>query len=266
MRIVTVLLIALSLAVLPGCSEVSPTPARQPARGGGAKPPTAQGAAQPSVSPLAAAKPANAEVAPTAAFEKHLVGLRRKLPAGFNIAVQPPFVVVGNETPARVRQRAVSTVKWAVDQLKSSYFDTDPSVIIDVWLFKDKKSYRYYAKKLFGEDPGTPYGYYSSRHRAMVMNIATGGGTLVHEIVHPFVEANFPDCPAWFNEGLGSLYEQSAERAGRIVGLTNWRLAGLQRALVRGPIPSFKALTSTSSYAFYEEDPGTNYAQARYLL
>ena len=46
------------------------------------------------------------------------------------------------------------------------------------------------------------------------MNIATGGGTLVHEIVHPFVEANFPGCPTWFNEGLGSLYEQSAERKG----------------------------------------------------
>ena len=24
------------------------------------------------------------------------------------------------------------------------------------------------------------------------MNISTGGGTLVHEIVHPFIEANFP--------------------------------------------------------------------------
>ncbi len=262
MRIFTVLLAALSLTTVSSCTEVSPTPARQPARGGGFAPPTAQLATQLST----AAKPVATEVAPSAAFEKHLVGLRRKLPPGFTVVLQPPFVVVGDEAPARVRQRSVSTVKWAVDQLKSSYFDADPKFIIDVWLFKDKKSYRHYAKKLFGEDPDTPYGYYSSRHRAMVMNIATGGGTLVHEIVHPFVEANFPDCPAWFNEGLGSLYEQSAERRGRIVGLTNWRLAGLQRALRRGPIPSFKTLTSTNSYAFYEQDPGTNYAQARYLL
>ena len=35
------------------------------------------------------------------------------------------------------------------------------------------------------------------------MNISTGGGTLVHEIVHPFIEANFPACPPWLNEGLG---------------------------------------------------------------
>ena len=50
------------------------------------------------------------------------------------------------------------------------------------------------------------------------MNISTGGGTLVHEIVHPFVAANFPNCPAWFNEGLGSLYEQSGEVNGAIHG------------------------------------------------
>jgi hypothetical protein len=100
----------------------------------------------------------------------------------------------------------------------------------------------------------------------MVMNIATGGGTLVHEIVHPYIEANFPAAPAWFNEGMGSLYEQSAERGDRIVGLTNWRLAGLQRAIEAGRVPSFRTLTATSTRAFYDDDPGTNYAQSRYLL
>ena len=53
-----------------------------------------------------------------------------------------------------------------------------------------------------------------------MMNIGTGGGTLVHEIVHPFVAANFPHCPPWFNEGLGSLYEQCGEEDGRIHGYT----------------------------------------------
>jgi len=87
----------------------------------------------------------------------------------------------------------------------------------------------------------------------------------VHEIVHPFVEANFPACPAWFNEGLGSLYEQSAERNGRIVGLTNWRLRGLQEAVRKDQLPSFRELCTTTTSEFYYEDKGTNYAQARYL-
>ncbi len=97
------------------------------------------------------------------------------------------------------------------------------------------------------------------------MNISTGGGTLVHEIVHPFMSANFPECPSWFNEGLASLYEQSSERDGRIIGLTNWRLAGLQEAIREGTVPPFKTLCGTTTRQFYDQDKGTNYSQARYL-
>lgn len=184
----------------------------------------------------------------------------------FHYVVQKPFVVIGDEPASFVEQRAVRTVKWAVDRLKQAYFARDPKHVLSVWLFRDKTSYRKHTKAIFGDNPDTPYGYYSSTHRALIMNIATGGGTLVHEIVHPFIESNFPACPAWFNEGLGSLYEQSSSRAGRIIGLTNWRLAGLQKAIRAGTVPSFKQLMSTTTHAFYNADPGTNYAQARYLL
>ena len=102
-------------------------------------------------------------------------------------------------------------------------------------------------------------------HQALVMNIATGGGTLVHEIVHPFMAANFPGCPSWFNEGLASLYEQCGEREGRIRGETNWRLPGLQQAIRADRVPSFESLMSTTTRQFYDKDPGTNYSQARYL-
>jgi hypothetical protein len=184
----------------------------------------------------------------------------------FTVVVQSPFVVVGDDSPEQVRAHAAHVVRWAVDRLKRDFFTQEPERILDVWLFKDSVSYESNALSLFGEKPSTPYGYYSPEHGALVMNIATGGGTLVHEIVHLFMAANFPNCPAWFNEGLGSLFEQSVEREGHIVGLPNWRLPGLKHALRRGTVPSFRELTQTSTHAFYEEDPGTNYAQARYLL
>jgi hypothetical protein len=192
--------------------------------------------------------------------------LRRRVPSGFTIVVEQPFVVIGNGPADLVQRHARSTVRWAVDGLKRAYFAKDPKWILDIWLFNDKQSYEKYALALFGEKPTTPYGYYSSAHRALVMNISTGGGTLVHEIVHPFIEANFPACPPWFNEGLGSLYEQAGARKGEIWGFTNWRLAGLQQAIRRGRVPSFKLLTSRTSEQFYGADPGTNYSQARYLL
>ncbi len=198
-------------------------------------------------------------------YAQHTIGLKKILPHGFSLYIERPFVVVGNGPPDDVKSICHDTVKWAVEHLKREYFPRDPDEIITIWLFKDDASYRQYAKAVFGDEPDTPYGYYSAAHRALIMNIATGGGTLVHEIVHPFVRANFPKCPAWFNEGLGSLYEQSGERDGHIVGRTNWRLAGLQTAIKAGNVPSFKELTSTTDDEFYGADKGTNYAQARYL-
>jgi len=200
-------------------------------------------------------------------YDRHIAALRKRLPSdGFTIVVQKPFVVVGDEPPGRVRQRATRTVKWASDKLKASYFASDPRHILDVWLFKDKASYEKNAKKLFGSVPDTKFGYYSAHHRALVMNIATGGGTLVHEMVHAFVDANFPDCPPWFNEGLGSLYEQCSSRDGRIVGLLNWRLSGLQKAIRAGQLPRIRGLAAMNTALFYGSNRGVNYGMARYLL
>ena len=200
-------------------------------------------------------------------YAQHMMELKKKIPSNkFTVVIQHPFVVIGDDSPETVKKRhAEGTVKWAVDRLKAAYFTKDPKEILDIWLFKDKTSYEKHAKQIFGSKPGTPYGYFSHTDKALVMNIRTGGGTLVHEIVHPFVAANFPQCPAWLNEGLGSLYEQSSSRNGRIVGRTNWRLAGLQEAIRRKQVPSFEYLCSTTDEEFYRKDPGTNYAHARYL-
>lgn len=201
----------------------------------------------------------------SADFAQHIRKLKPKLPNdNFEIVIQDPFVVVGDSGKASVERWASGTVKWAVDMIKQDYFPDDPEFVITVWLFKDKESYDKHNLQLFGEKPSTPFGYYSPRHRVLVMNIATGGGTLVHEIVHPFMASNFEECPSWFNEGLASLYEQSSSRNGRIVGLTNWRLRGLQLAIEADRLPTFKELCATTTREFYDGH-STNYAQARYL-
>ncbi len=202
----------------------------------------------------------------SAEYQKHIQILKKKLPnKDFTIVIQPPFVVIGNESEAMVKRHSEQTVKWAVDKLKANYFKKDPNEILDIWLFKDKDSYYKYTKEIFNDEPSTPYGYYSPSEKSLIMNIGTGGGTLVHEIVHPFMESNFEDCPAWFNEGLASLYEQSNERNGSIIGMTNWRLAGLQRAIKNKSNPTFKTLLSTTDKEFYADETGVYYAQARYL-
>ena len=214
----------------------------------------------PAPSPAAAAAPAD--------YGAHVTALRHRLRGGplaeLAIDVELPFVVLAPD--ARTLEAGRDTVRWAADRLERDFFSHRPGRILDIYLFGDARSYERGAEAVTGEEPSTPYGFYASAQGALVMNIATGGGTLVHEIVHPYVEADFPDAPAWLNEGLGSLFEQSGDRDGHIVGRTNWRLAGLQRAIARGHLTGFRALTAMSDREFYAEASGTNYAQARYLM
>ena len=61
------------------------------------------------------------------------------------------------------------------------------------------------------------------------------------------------------------MYEQCGEKDGHIYGYVNWRLPGLQRAIKAGQVGSFKNLLAMKLNAFYGDDRGVNYAQARYL-
>ena len=204
----------------------------------------------------------------SADFARHIKQLRptiKKLRGRFRVRVERPFVVVGDLGRGDMR-RMSAFIRWVTDELKTQYFPKDPDRILTVYLFKDRRSYLTNTVRLTGKRPGTPFGFYSSRHNAMIMNIKTGGGTLSHELVHPFMEANFPDCPPWLNEGMGSLYEAVGRRKGRIWGFTNWRLPGLKRAIKKKAVPSFAALTAQSEFQFYQRDPGTNYSQSRYLV
>ena len=215
-----------------------------------------------------AAELAKAEEAKAAGEEYEPKMLTPRIVSEFQIVLERPFLVIGDDSPAMVRHWSQGTIRWAVERLKRQYFSQNPDHVINIWLFKDKESYEQNTYDIFGRRPHTPFGYYSPSEKALVMNIDTGGGTLVHEIVHPFIAANFPDCPSWFNEGLGSLYEQCQTNNGRIWGLTNWRLRGLHEAIEdeEYEMPTFETLCGTTDREFYNEDPGTNYAQSRYLL
>ncbi|MDQ3368607.1 MAG: hypothetical protein M3680_24530 [Myxococcota bacterium] len=209
---------------------------------------------------LAAAEPSPQQLeARKAALETKLAG------QGFTVLIEGPFVVVGDEGKARVKQRASGFMRWTIGLLEQDYFTKRPAKLIEVWLFKNEQTYRKGAKQFFDDEPETPYGYYSPDDEAMIMNIGPGAGTLSHELVHPYMEANFPDVPSWFNEGLASLYERPVEKQGHIVGLPNWRLPNLKREIRKRTLPSIKTLLDTTRAGFYEARYDS-YAYARYLL
>src|SRR5687768_673064 len=101
-------------------------------------------------------------------YEAHVARLKKRIPPGFSIVIQEPFVVIGDGGLPAVTRSATGTVKWAVDHLKADFFKNDPDEILDIWLFKDRESYNRYTKEIFNDTPGTPYGYFSHKHKALI--------------------------------------------------------------------------------------------------
>ena len=209
---------------------------------------------------IASAEPTPDELkARVAELEKKLKG------QGFSVVIEPPFVVIGDEGAAMVKQRASGFLRWTVKLIEKDFFTKRPDKLIEVWLFGNEKTYRAGAKKFFNDTPETPYGYYSPSADALIMNIGPGAGTLSHELVHPYMEANFPNVPSWFNEGLASLYERPIEKNGHIWGLPNWRLPNLKKQLREKTLPSIPTLLKTTRDGFYNASYDS-YAYARYLM
>jgi len=192
--------------------------------------------------------------------------LRRRLGPDFHVRYEWPFVAAGNQAANDFDGVFENSLIGSYKCLHRDYFTSEPDHLISVFLFKDDADYRRYALELFGDRPDTPYGYYSHARRALIMNIGTGTGTLVHEICHALFERDFPACPTWFNEGLASLHEQCTWRDGSLVGLPNWRLPKLQEAVRSGhALPLKDLMAKTDPASFYNQDKGLNYATARYL-
>jgi hypothetical protein len=184
---------------------------------------------------------------------------------GVTCVVSPPFVVAGDGGQRRLRGYVDHTILASADALHQKFFDrARPGEPILILLFESAESYNRLAKKWLGDDPTTPYGYFR-RDNIMVMNVGTGTGTLVHELVHALIRPDFPDVPEWFNEGLGSLFEQCTLANGDIRGLENWRLPALQRAIRDKKLRPLQEMIEDDEF-YGDKHVGLNYAQARYLL
>lgn len=216
---------------------------------------------------VADASPANVEGSLGQRCEALALKLRSRLDEGSQVVAQPPFVIGGNLSSHELFGWHQNTIAPAVRALERDFFHTPPTEPITVLLFSDAATYRKQARRLFGQDRVSVYGYYKPATRTIVINLAAGGGTLLHELTHALIEFDFPGVPLWFNEGLGSLNEQCEivlTKEGPVIEpLHNWRLAILQEAIARGRQRPTEELLRLAD--FHAQDEAVCYAHARYL-
>ena len=188
-------------------------------------------------------------------------------PANCHAIVSTPFVIAGNLEPAELKRIYDETIRPSVGAMHREYFDARPDEPVAILLFSDEATYRGYAEALFGQTRVSVYGYYKPSLRTVVINLAAGGGTIVHELTHALIDFDCPDLPIWMNEGMASLHEECRleETPGgfRIRPLVNWRLAVLQQAIARQAIRPTRELMMVERMV--GEDEALNYAHARYF-
>lgn len=191
--------------------------------------------------------------------------IQERIGGNCQIIVRPPFVLAGEfdvDQLERYHRLLVSPIARA---LSTVYFDTPPTEPITILFFSGDQPFRDQARRLDRRSVGREYGYYHHADRRIVINAATGNGTLAHELTHALARDDFPEIPPWFDEGLAALHEQCefSDDGLRLNGMSNWRLNVLLDAIQLSKLDSIEALISRPSIP--PERADVDYAHARYF-
>ncbi len=189
--------------------------------------------------------------------------VRTQLPPTFTVRVSSPFVVASDLPPAELDRVIAQTLQAAVKAMTGSLFRKPPPFPVHTYLFASRNSLAVVSRILWKDDTPPVYGYSRKDLRMMVMDITTGGGTLIHELTHVMLWTDFPTIPNWFNEGISSLHEAVRLHPDRLEGMPNWRGAILEAARRKQRLRSLAELVSDPD--FYGKDVEINYAHARYF-
>jgi hypothetical protein len=191
-------------------------------------------------------------------------------PKAMSTVVSDLFVVIGPPGwQGGQFEQSVALMKNAMAGYMNGRFDKKPPQAISVYLFPNAATYESFCTRKYAAPCIAHFGFYQPADRYMVMNIGLGPGTLTHEIVHPLVEADFPQAPTWLNEGIASVFEQpQIPKPGEIHGGKNWRHPRLKRALTLAAERDYARLDrlfGMPDETFRGDAEDLHYAMARYV-
>jgi hypothetical protein len=185
------------------------------------------------------------------------------LPPRCQALVRPPFLLAGDLSIDELDGLYREAVLPVAAALWRSFFDHKPDQPVTIVVFGSETSYHAAAASLDGYEPLAYAGYTQRGKRRIVVNLATGRGTLAHELAHVLASFDFPEMPEWFDEGLAALHEDAAfsEDGLTLIGASNWRSRIVAEALLRSELPSLESVANSPE--FRGEGEGLNYAVVR---
>ncbi len=188
-----------------------------------------------------------------------------QLNRGCRIIVRPPYILAGDMSDDQLHRYHRNLIVPISRALSTSYFERRPDEPIIVLIFSSQKQYRDHALRLDRRRTANNYGYYQRSDRRIVLNVATGNGTLAHELTHALAHFDFPALPKWFDEGLATVHEQCrfSEDRLQLEGLPNWRRHHLLAAIHSNRLETLKSLVVKASLA--SEQTALDYAYVRYF-
>lgn len=122
------------------------------------------------------------------------------------------------------------------------YYIYEPKFTMRIVYFKSKKEFIKHTDY-------DSYGFYlgvkdseNSTNRTLYTYWNSGPGTLWHEMIHAFTDANTDyKVNPWFNEGMASFYEHGSTVGESFTeGYANWRLPALHETIRSGKLPTLR--------------------------
>jgi hypothetical protein len=135
---------------------------------------------------------------------------------------------------------------------------------VDLVLFDDDDEYQALALGYARVPAGQ--GFYRPDARVAAVNLTRGRGNLRHELVHPLIVDDFPQIPAWLNEGIASMYGGARVRHGMLQFVANYRLYDLQLAIERRELPGRNRLAFAGRTELYGPDGAVYYAVSQHVV
>jgi hypothetical protein len=175
------------------------------------------------------------------------------------------FVLVGAEKGVRFDE-AADLAQRGLDVYLGSFFSRRPDRAVTVYVVRSAAAFTQLYGRL-GSGLENNLGAYSRSTRDIIVNVGPGSSTILHELVHPLVQTDFPRAPSWFEEGIAALFEKPVfDPPGELHGAHNLRNDRLDAALAspakRGMV-HLKSLFAVDDEALEGPDQDVDYAMAR---